>query len=410
MRPRPAPAPDLRAASRARRWPCSPWRRCSRPPQRAPRSTRSPPTASTRTTATSTRRATWILATARTAPPSSATAARERASGTLTCRRGARGTDGDDGGDGGDGSADGPIEGGGCAGQCPPGAPFGWEAPAIVYMGPESSAPPCPADAPIAGYEGHADLNAPSVCDTCACSPPAGACVLPATLTANTSTCPGTAPGTAHVPFDSPSHGTAHARRTTPSRAPRRALPDLHRFRLDSPAPPHRERLCSSGATRHQEWAHHMGLLRPRLQARGAHQVQWRGGRLRAREPRAPSVHLPRGRRGLSGRRALRGQARLLHRDRRHPELHPVRLRRARREQVLGAGHGVLGRGVLAVALRRHDHLRRALVQRRPRRVGPREQVGGAGQVRAGSVCSERGEASGSAAPAGPATFCCLAP
>lgn len=104
-----------------------------------------------------------------------------------------------DAGDAGD--AEGPT--GSCAGECLPSAPAFWTDPLLIWFGAEADAPGCPDVAPAVGYEGHADLTAPAAtCGACSCGAPAGSCELPAALTANAASCPGTAPGTAHTPFD----------------------------------------------------------------------------------------------------------------------------------------------------------------------------------------------------------------
>jgi hypothetical protein len=113
------------------------------------------------------------------------------------------GEDAADAGEVADATADGPIEPA-CAGLCIPLAPAGWNPPTLLWIGSESQAPPCPMAASQLGYEGHADLNAPNVCGECRCDKPTGACGLPATLTANSTVCPGSDPGAEHTPFDPP--------------------------------------------------------------------------------------------------------------------------------------------------------------------------------------------------------------
>lgn len=102
-----------------------------------------------------------------------------------------------------DAAADAPIEPA-CVGQCLPFPPDGWEFPDLVWMGPETQVPPCPDVAAKLGYEGHADLNAPSACGECRCNKPTGTCGLPATFTASSNVCPGTDPGAQYTPFDPP--------------------------------------------------------------------------------------------------------------------------------------------------------------------------------------------------------------
>jgi hypothetical protein len=113
---------------------------------------------------------------------------------------------GNEGGDAGDGSADGPI-GEDCAEECLPVPQAGWTDPLLAWIGPEFQAPACPPKASVEGPDGYADLSAPDLCGACSCGPPTGACALPETLTANSSACPGSDPGTAHMPFDPPDGG-----------------------------------------------------------------------------------------------------------------------------------------------------------------------------------------------------------
>jgi hypothetical protein len=106
------------------------------------------------------------------------------------------------------GGADAGDAGEPCPGQCVPIGPLGWSMPALLWTGKESDAPECPSRAPAQGYEGHADLNAPSLCGACQCDSPSGSCALPTTLTAAAATCPGTAPGVVHTPFNAPAGWT----------------------------------------------------------------------------------------------------------------------------------------------------------------------------------------------------------
>lgn len=118
------------------------------------------------------------------------------------CCPGPPGDAGSGGGGGGEGdaAADGPI--GACPGECSPGPPSGWDAPAIVWIGPEGEAPSCPGVASVLGYEGHADLEAPIACGACQCGPPEGSCHLPATLGAQSAGCG--VSGAAQTSFDPP--------------------------------------------------------------------------------------------------------------------------------------------------------------------------------------------------------------
>ena len=93
-----------------------------------------------------------------------------------------------------------------CDGVCLPGHPASWDGPYLLWTGNEADAPNC-ADLPGAlreVYSGHAELDAPTHCDACACAPPTGTCGLPTTLTASAATCAGDGPGVAHTPFDPP--------------------------------------------------------------------------------------------------------------------------------------------------------------------------------------------------------------
>ncbi len=109
----------------------------------------------------------------------------------------------DDAGDAGDAE---PPDAAGetCAGQCVPGLPGEWHGPALLWMGDEAAAPPCPANADLEVYTGHAD-PVPITCGACTCAPPIGACELPATLTTSSALCSGSPSGAVHILFDPPS-------------------------------------------------------------------------------------------------------------------------------------------------------------------------------------------------------------
>jgi hypothetical protein len=64
-----------------------------------------------------------------------------------------------------------------------------WEAPTLLWVGPEDQAPECPWGLTSVSYEGHADLVAPSLCEGCTCEQPTGSCALPSTLTATDAVC-----------------------------------------------------------------------------------------------------------------------------------------------------------------------------------------------------------------------------
>ena len=121
---------------------------------------------------------------------------------------GAGGGSNGDAGDPGDASADGPIEN--CPGQCLFYPPSGWDKPSLLWMGPETEAPPCPTDAPDLTDTGYIDLDASNGCTACACAPPTGACTLPAALTASSTTCSGADAGANHTPFDPPAGWDGH--------------------------------------------------------------------------------------------------------------------------------------------------------------------------------------------------------
>lgn len=100
---------------------------------------------------------------------------------------------------------DGGTDGGtsSCAGECVPIPPPGWSGPDLLWFGSEAMAPACPAQAPVAGDLGHADLDAPPVssCPACACSASSGTCAPPVDFDANYAACPG---GLTSTKFDPP--------------------------------------------------------------------------------------------------------------------------------------------------------------------------------------------------------------
>ena len=90
-----------------------------------------------------------------------------------------------------------------CPGQCVPLAPLGFDGPALLWIGPESQAPECPARAPRKVYEGHGGLNASHECPPCECSEPT--CVLPEGIVTSTlNVCPNDGPGATLTDFDAP--------------------------------------------------------------------------------------------------------------------------------------------------------------------------------------------------------------
>ena len=65
----------------------------------------------------------------------------------------------------------------------------GWDAPSLLWIGPEDQAPECPLGPMTIGYEGRTDLVAPNLCESCSCELPTGSCALSSTLTASNSIC-----------------------------------------------------------------------------------------------------------------------------------------------------------------------------------------------------------------------------
>ena len=79
----------------------------------------------------------------------------------------------------------------GCAGDCLPAPPFGWEGPGLFWAG-TSPPPACPSNAPVLAYQGHDGLVLPDAgCAPCTCAAPspAGSCAPPLQITVSASTC-----------------------------------------------------------------------------------------------------------------------------------------------------------------------------------------------------------------------------
>lgn len=90
-----------------------------------------------------------------------------------------------------------------CDGACASLPPAGWSRDHfLLWAGTEADAPPCPANAAKPYRKGYADLVVPGVCDACSCNAPA--CVLPGGVTASSSICPGSAPGSVYTGVDAP--------------------------------------------------------------------------------------------------------------------------------------------------------------------------------------------------------------
>ena len=88
-----------------------------------------------------------------------------------------------------DGGKNGPT---GCAGDCVPAPPAGWDGPLLFWSGTQGPAPACPSNAPVTAYQGHDGLVLPDAgCAPCTCSAPSpsGTCTAPVTITASASPC-----------------------------------------------------------------------------------------------------------------------------------------------------------------------------------------------------------------------------
>jgi hypothetical protein len=89
-----------------------------------------------------------------------------------------------------------------CGGTCAPIAPLGgWEGPVLFWSGPSGTAPICPKQAPVIGYQGHDGIVATSLCDACSCAPSTGHCEPPASITASSEACDKVG---VTIPFDGP--------------------------------------------------------------------------------------------------------------------------------------------------------------------------------------------------------------
>jgi len=87
-----------------------------------------------------------------------------------------------------------------CPGECVPLPPLGFDGPALLWIGPESEVPKCPARAPKEVYVGHGSLQAVHECPPCECTQPT--CQFPAGITASdTNMCQ----GPLFTPIDAPS-------------------------------------------------------------------------------------------------------------------------------------------------------------------------------------------------------------
>lgn len=96
-----------------------------------------------------------------------------------------------------------------------------WEPPTLLWVGPAEQVPECPRGQTTISYEAKTDLVAPSVCEACSCESPTGSCALPSALTASTSAC--SMPGGATTSFNAPDpwDGSCDGNTQTPNGASR---------------------------------------------------------------------------------------------------------------------------------------------------------------------------------------------
>jgi hypothetical protein len=78
-----------------------------------------------------------------------------------------------------------------CPGACIHAPPLGWSDPAVLWLGAMGTpAPSCPTEAPVVGFQGFADLDAPPAsCGACSCASATATCGLPASVTVTTAAC-----------------------------------------------------------------------------------------------------------------------------------------------------------------------------------------------------------------------------
>jgi hypothetical protein len=92
----------------------------------------------------------------------------------------------------------------GCAGDCVPLPPAGWDGPYLLQTNPAGTVPECPSNAPVPAYTGFADPGEQpdAGCTECACDRSNGSCAPPASIFASALRCDaGTLFG---APFDPP--------------------------------------------------------------------------------------------------------------------------------------------------------------------------------------------------------------
>ncbi len=93
------------------------------------------------------------------------------------------------GGDAGTDAADGAAAV--CSGACVEAPPLGWSEPTLLWKGAIGSTPPaCPAEAPVIGFQGFADLVVPPAsCGACSCDAATATCGITSSYTASSVAC-----------------------------------------------------------------------------------------------------------------------------------------------------------------------------------------------------------------------------
>lgn len=91
-----------------------------------------------------------------------------------------------------------------CEAACVPFHPAFWYGPALVWMGDEAAAPPCPATAPFDVYSAHGYVEGPMPCDACTCGPTSGSCEQSEPVTAAAASCANDGTGVEHTSSDLP--------------------------------------------------------------------------------------------------------------------------------------------------------------------------------------------------------------
>jgi hypothetical protein len=91
-----------------------------------------------------------------------------------------------------------------CTGQCAPYSPLEWSGPSLLWIGPPSQTPTCPAAVSASGYFAYADLDASAPCPPCQCAPPAGSCGLPPAIGVSPESCEAADADGGDTPFNPP--------------------------------------------------------------------------------------------------------------------------------------------------------------------------------------------------------------